>query len=347
MDIDRMLNFEKRTGIKNEQIEDFVDKASAVQDAIKGMLDGKLKPEDIQIDGIDTPEEIERKEKEKQAMLIKKKQQEEELRLKRKEEEKKKWWDGAELFRTHGDNLDQLEESEQIAITNKLNKYTADYSHWNTWVDETPATKEEIKLKEEEEEKKRNDEFEKNNPEFCNNFMNDIKERTKTREKKENSSNVCRLKGNNFFKQGDMAGALLQYQEALKLVPYDQKTLLNVAQVYIKQKQYDDALEFLSRTLYLNEKQAKAHSRQAFVYNELGKFEDALNSVDKGLKLDPNNRDIQLQRDEIYSKVIDERKEKELNKKHNALAIHFQLVIIENYLGRKGTLQLGKWYLDC
>ena len=87
--------------------------------------------------------------------------------------------------------------------------------------------------------------------------MKDIADRTKNREKKESSANIFRLKGNNYYKKNDYLNALQMYQEALKILPYDCKTLLNIAQVHIKQKNYEDALEFLSRTLYLNPNQAK------------------------------------------------------------------------------------------
>ena len=106
-------------------------------------------------------------------------------------------------------------------------------------------------------EKKKNEEFENNNKEFCENFVKDIADRTKNREKKESSANIFRLKGNNYYKKNDYLNALQMYQEALKILPYDCKTLLNIAQVHIKQKNYEDALEFLSRTLYLNPNQAK------------------------------------------------------------------------------------------
>ena len=87
--------------------------------------------------------------------------------------------------------------------------------------------------------------------------MKDIADRTKNREKKESSANIFRLKGNNYYKKSDYNNAMQMYQEALKILPYDCKTLLNMAQVYIKQKLYEDALEFISRTLYINPNQAK------------------------------------------------------------------------------------------
>ncbi len=89
----------------------------------------------------------------------------------------------------------------------------------------------EQKEREAEEEKKRNEEFEKNNPEFCQSFVNDMKERKKASEKKQETSEVLRLKGNKCFKSKDFEQALIHYMEALKNTPFDAKLLLNIAQV--------------------------------------------------------------------------------------------------------------------
>jgi hypothetical protein len=53
---------QRRTGIKSSDIDDFTRKASEVEAAIKGMLEGSVNPADVKIEGIDTPEEIAEKE---------------------------------------------------------------------------------------------------------------------------------------------------------------------------------------------------------------------------------------------------------------------------------------------
>lgn len=79
MDIDRLLNIERRTGIKNDDIDNFLDKvlyyyyyyyhyimfvhqATQVQQAIEGMLNGTVDPDSIKIDGIESEEEKLKKE---------------------------------------------------------------------------------------------------------------------------------------------------------------------------------------------------------------------------------------------------------------------------------------------
>mgnify|MGYP003385976936 FL=1 len=119
-------------------------------------------------------------------------------------------------------------------------------------------------------------------------------ERNKKNELKKSNANIYKLKGNKFFKQGDYTGALLQYMESLKQSPYETKTLLNIAQVYIKQTKYEYAIEFLTRTLYLNNNQPKALCRKAYVYNELNNINNAYECVSKAYQLEPLNNEITI-----------------------------------------------------
>ena len=134
----------------------------------------------------------------------------------------------------------------------------------------------------------RNTEFEKNNGDFCNQYLDDMKVREKAVKKKQDSAESNRLKGkyarsmilcyqwsyssfsslllstpttstsstfssptmsltyptflpfhpppssptgNRLFKRKDYTGAMDAYMEALKTLPYEGKTLLNIAQV--------------------------------------------------------------------------------------------------------------------
>ena len=81
MDVDRLLNFEKRTGIKDDDIEDFIRKATEVEAAVQGLRDGTVNPDKIKIEGIDSEEEKQQKEKERQQRLEQQRIQTEQLRL--------------------------------------------------------------------------------------------------------------------------------------------------------------------------------------------------------------------------------------------------------------------------
>ena len=59
-----LVFWQRRTGIKNDDIDDFLAKANAVDEAIRGMRDGKVNPDDIKIDGLDCDTEEQKAEKE-------------------------------------------------------------------------------------------------------------------------------------------------------------------------------------------------------------------------------------------------------------------------------------------
>lgn len=48
---------QRRTGVKDTDISDFERKVSDVEKAIKGMMDGSIKPEDVRVEGIESEEE--------------------------------------------------------------------------------------------------------------------------------------------------------------------------------------------------------------------------------------------------------------------------------------------------
>ncbi len=160
-------------------------------------------------------------------------EKEEKLRLQRKQEEKERWWSGVEIFRpsSSSNNSENKRPLDANSKERLLTRYTADYSKWESWTPDDAVSVQEQKEREAEEEKKRNEEFEKNNPEFCQSFVNDMKERKKASEKKQETSEVLRLKGNKCFKNKDFEQALIHYMEALKNTPFDAKLLLNIAQV--------------------------------------------------------------------------------------------------------------------
>ncbi len=317
MDIENLLNLERRTGIKNDDIEDFARKADDVQRAIEGMMRGELRPEDVKIAGIESEEEKTQKEEEKRKRLALQKIKDEELRLLRKNEEKERWWLGADLFvenKNTEKSSDVVDKDGNIIDINEKIKlrYTADYSRWNEWKPNDPAS-----LLEEEEKKKleddaRNKEFEKNNPDFCNQYLDDMRKRSEDIAKKRESADSARLKGNNYFKKKLYDDALSYYIESLKLSPYDVKTLTNMAQVYIQKEEYDDALEYLTRTLYLDKTHIKALSRKAYILRTQDKPHQALEVIKSALELSPNNDEILAQNHELELIIKDIEIENEL-----------------------------------
>jgi tetratricopeptide (TPR) repeat protein len=234
-----------------------------LEKAIRGLRDGTVKPEDVHIPGIETEEEKKQKEVEAAERKRKYLEKEEKLKQQRKQEEIDRWWTSVEIYKpslTSSQGTKSNENKRLMDANTKeavLHRYTADYSKWDTWTPSDTVSLEEKEQKEKEDEDKKNKEFEQSNPEFVDNFMKDMKERKKQQEKKQETAEVLRLKGNKLFKNKDFEGALTNYVEALKNCPFDSKLLLNIAQSFIKLKNFMDAEEFLKRTLYLDENNVK------------------------------------------------------------------------------------------
>lgn len=282
------LDLEKRTGVKNSDIDDFLRKADAVQDAIRGLKDGTLDPtKEIKIEGIETEEEkkskaeeLARKKEEYLAREVKKK-------AKLKQEEKDKWWRGAELFQgmdptqmADEDDEDNVcsstTDSETVKQQAVLQRYSNDYSRWEMPVVDDPATLAEEAEKAAQKEAQENALFEKNNPDFCGEFRADQQKRAAAAEEKKSGANVLRLKGNRFFKAKRYSEAIEKYMASLKVQPYAVNTLTNISIAHHKKSAFDDALEFANRSVYLEPTNIKARCRRAATLRALGKLEEAL-----------------------------------------------------------------------
>jgi tetratricopeptide (TPR) repeat protein len=166
-------------------------------------------------------------------------EKEENLRVQRKREERERWWAGAEVVRPTKNNrttdVTVVNSQGEALVSTKdrqLSRYAMDYSKWNSWQPDDEVSRLESFEKEKEEEEKRNKEFEANNPDFCQQFMQDMETRKKATQQKQESADVLRLRGNRYFKNKDFSGALVAYMEALRSCPFDGKILLNIAQVH-------------------------------------------------------------------------------------------------------------------
>ncbi|CAM9250109.1 unnamed protein product [Chrysoparadoxa australica] len=273
MDVDRLLNFEKRTGIKDAEIEDFIGKVDAVNEAIQGMKDGVLAPEDVKIKGLPTPEELAAKEEARREALKKLEREQEERRVKLERDEKEKWWRGAELMygdrgtrvpgEAAGDAPEHLSEASADKARRLKDRYSMEYSRWDTWTPDDPVSKEEEEEKAKKEEEEQNKIFEANNPDFCQDFIGDLQKREEAREKKENAAGAARLKGNRYYKLKKWDQALEFYQKSLRSSPYQVSTLSNTAQVYLKLQRWEAAVEFCDRALHIDPMCIKALSRRA------------------------------------------------------------------------------------
>jgi tetratricopeptide (TPR) repeat protein len=98
-----------------------------------------------------------------------------------------------------------------------------------------------------------------------------------------------KLKGNEYFKNGDYDKALENYNEALKLSPDNYILFSNISAVYLKLKDSKKALEYSIQCTKLSPKWAKGWSRlgSALMLDE--KNDKALIAFKKSRELDNNN----------------------------------------------------------
>ena len=132
---------------------------------------------------------------ERQERLRIQKVKNDELKLKRKLEEKERWWSGAEIFKPIKEQTDSsigINDNDTDPKQKLLNRYNFNYSRWEQWIpnDEVSTLEEEERKKMEEEVK--NKEFEKNNPDFCKQFNDDVIKRKENQSKKQESSDILR-----------------------------------------------------------------------------------------------------------------------------------------------------------
>lgn len=91
-----------------------------------------------------------------------------------------------------------------------------------------------VTIQEDEKQTKDREEFEKKNPEFCQQFVQDLEARTKVEKENKLKSDNFRITGNNFFKSKHYKDAIIQFMEGIKVTPFDTKLTLNIAQVIFK-----------------------------------------------------------------------------------------------------------------
>ena len=83
--------------------------------------------------------------------------------------------------------------------------------------------------------------------------------------------------------------AIDAYKRALILVPEDASLLFNMAQVYLKQADYDSAIVALRQGIALKPGDGGIHFTLAMAYEGVGQGKLARKSMEDALKLDVNN----------------------------------------------------------
>eukprot|EP00830_Metopus_es_P010388 TRINITY_DN1999_c0_g1_i1.p1 TRINITY_DN1999_c0_g1~~TRINITY_DN1999_c0_g1_i1.p1 ORF type:complete len:591 (+),score=196.13 TRINITY_DN1999_c0_g1_i1:70-1842(+) len=98
-------------------------------------------------------------------------------------------------------------------------------------------------------------------------------------------------KGNVFFRDGNFAEAIKEYDESIKRNPKSAPVLLNRALTYMKMLEHGKALEDISRSLALDPKYAKAYAKKGKIHFFLKEYHKAIDAYNSGLAIEPTNEE--------------------------------------------------------
>jgi len=94
--------------------------------------------------------------------------------------------------------------------------------------------------------------------------------------------------------QGDLAGAIKQYDAALKLEPNHRNALFRLGLVLTSQQRYADALAVWKRYLKATNNSAVAYNNLALCYEQAGQFNEAEQAYKQGIARDPDERSCRV-----------------------------------------------------
>ena len=298
-----------------DELDAFNARVDEVQRLVQGLKDGSIDPAVLEA----KEKEEERKRQEKQAKEQKRRElaakKLAEKRAKEKKKERETWWERAEMLR--GATREEVQQARKegrnrkgVAEANAVNPVLdddgrvlfpqpkkqgvdrLDYSVWDSWVPDDPVSLEEMHERKAKIDEENNKRFEEANPEFCSQFLEDQAKRQESQEKKRRKAEKAKLSGNKLMKRRDYAGAIKKYHDALKLNPTFVPALTNLAQAHLKRKEYDDALEYCDRALFVQPDCVKALWRRARALKLLGRFKECVFDLKEAAELEPENEDV-------------------------------------------------------
>ena len=94
--------------------------------------------------------------------------------------------------------------------------------------------------------------------------------------------------GHAWARMGDALAAAEQYERSLRIEPRNQEALDHLAGMRFGQRRYEDALALLRTLLEINPDNALTHSNVGAALLRLGRPQEALQSIERALALDPD-----------------------------------------------------------
>ena len=103
------------------------------------------------------------------------------------------------------------------------------------------------------------------------------------------------------FRQDKLKSAEVALRKALAITPDDAFCLATLGIVYYRMHRYDDALNYLTRAIQRDPRNATAHNYLAITSSQKGWPEAALEEIQKAIAINPNYADAHFNIAVIYA----------------------------------------------
>ena len=117
------------------------------------------------------------------------------------------------------------------------------------------------------------------------------------------NANAHLSKGNSLSNEGRYEDAVAEYSEAIRIVPYEYIPYINRAICYSQLHNEDAELQDFLRVIELKPDYTNAYLRITTIYANHGMYDNALNTINKMLSLNPNNGEALFTRGRIYERL--------------------------------------------
>lgn len=109
-------------------------------------------------------------------------------------------------------------------------------------------------------------------------------------------------KGNKLFAEEKFSESIVWYQKAIDADPTDHVLHSNKSAAHVGNKELDKALAAADQCIKLNAKWAKGYYRRAVALMALNRNQDAIDTLNKGLSVEPGNADLKTKLEEAKKK---------------------------------------------
>lgn len=116
--------------------------------------------------------------------------------------------------------------------------------------------------------------------------------------------NILKDKGNAALAENKFEEAIKYYTEAINLDPKNHVLYSNRSAAYAKANKYAQALQDADKTVELKPDWGKGYSRRGTALAYLGRTDEAIATYEKGLQVDPGNKQLQDSLAEVSDRLL-------------------------------------------